>query len=264
MKGLASVLGILLFSAAALAGPLEASISGGPATASLDDINTAILVFNTLITHLNETLAVIPNVHGTVDTLAPMISGLTLRASEGYRIADWIALTGAFEYYHVSTATKGQYVGAETSTIDVSAALTDLAFLAGARIQFLDAGLRLAGDIQAGYFYATVDHSVVFQIPSEYPGTISGVPPDGSGRNSGGGLGVEVGLSMTYPIIGGFSVNALVSYRWATVPTLHDASGNTLDLDGNGKEESVSLDGMSVQVGFSLALDLSPTGEKGE
>ncbi len=264
MKGLASVLGILLFSAAALAGPLEASISGGPATASLDDINTSILVFNTLITHLNETLAVIPGVSGTVGTLAPMISGMTLRTSERYWIADSIALTGGFEYYHVSTATKGQYIGAETSTIDVSASLTNLNFLVGSRVKFLDAGLRLAGDVEAGYFYSTLDHSVVFQIPSEYPGAISGVPPEGEGRHSGGTFGVEVGLSVAYPILDGFSVEALLSYRWATVPSLRDAAGNVLDFDGNGTPESVGLEGMSVQIGFSLALDLSPTGEKGE
>ncbi|MCX6100048.1 MAG: hypothetical protein NTV92_01225 [Candidatus Bipolaricaulota bacterium] len=264
MKGLASVIGILLVSGVALAGPLEVSIGGGPATTSLDDINTSILLFNTLITHLNETLAVIPGVSGTVGTLAPMISGMALRASERYWVTDWIAVTGCFEYNRVSTATRGQYIGAETSTIDVSAALTNLSILVGSRIQFLDVGLRLAGDVTAGYFYSTLDHAVVFEIPSEYPDAISGVPPEGEGRASGGTFGVEAGLSMSYPIVDGFCIEALLAYRWATVPVLRDATATPLDFDGNGTPESASLDGLSVQIGFSLALDLSLDGEKGE
>ena len=118
MKGLASVLVILLLSWSALAGPLEMSIGGGPAATSLNDINAAIDVFNTLITGLNDTWDVIPGVSGHVDLLAPMISGMVLCASERYWVADWIAFGGRFEYSRLATSTRGQYQGAETSTID--------------------------------------------------------------------------------------------------------------------------------------------------
>jgi len=264
MKWLASAMAVLLVSGVALAGPLEVSIGGGPSTMSLDDINTSILLFNTVITHLNETLAVIPGVSGSVGTLTPLISGMGLRASEKYWIADWAAVTGSFGYARVATATHGQYIGDATSTIDVAATVTTLSFLVGSRIQFLDAGLRLAGDVTAGYFYTTFDYSVVFEIPSEYPDAISGVPPEGEGRHSGGTFGVEAGLSMSYPIVDGFFIEALLTYRWAAVSVLRDATATPLDLDGNGVPESASLDGLSVQIGFSLALDLSLDGEKGE
>jgi hypothetical protein len=264
MKGLASLPVILLLGWSALAGPLELSISAGPAATSLNDINTAILVFNTLITHLNETLAVIPGVSGHVDPLAPMISGIALRASERYWVADWIAFSGRFEYSRLATSTRGQYQGAEASTIDVSAGLHNLSVLVGSRVEFLDVGLRLSGDVAVGYFYTTFDHAVVFEIPSEYPDAISGVPPQGEGRHAGGTLGLEVGLSMSYPVADGLSIEALLAYRSATIPVLADAAGQSLDLDGNGAPESATLDGLSVQVGFSLAIDLSLDGEKGE
>jgi len=265
MKGLASVLVTLLLSWTALAGPLELSISGGPAVTSLNDINAAIDVFNRLITALNDTLDVIPGVlGGHVKPLASMITGIVLCASERYWVADWIAFGGRFEYSRLATSTRGQYLGAETSTIDVSAALHNLSILVGSRVQFLDVGLRLSGDVAVGYFYSTFDHAVVFEIPSEYPYAISGVPPEGEGRHAGGTFGLEAGLSMSYPIVDGFSIEVLLAYRSATIPVLTDAGGQSLDFDGNGTPESATLDGLSVQVGFSLAIDLSLDGEKGE
>lgn len=277
MKGLASVVGILLSSAVVLASgtalgaplsassaqPLELSIGAGPTTMSLDGINTSILLFNTLIAHLNETLAVL-GVAGTVEALAPLYGGMSLRASERYWIADWIALTGGFEYGRASTSTRGQYHGAETSTIDISAELSSFSVLAGARVQFVDVGVRLAAEAAASYFYSTFDHAVVFEIPSEYPNVIAGTPPQGDDRHSGGSLGLIAGLSLSYPIFPGFAIEALVGYRWATVPVLRNATATPLDLDGNGITESATLDGLSIQIGFSLALDLSLDGEKGE
>jgi hypothetical protein len=257
------VLVILLLGGAAWASPLELSLDGGPATASLDDLNTSILVFNSLIEHLNATLAAIPGVTGTVDTMPPMISGASFRAAERYWVADWIAFTGSFGYYQTSTATRGQYVGSETSTIDVSASLSTISVLAGVRVQFLDVGLRLAADAAAGYYYATLDHAVTFEIPSEYPDVIAGVPPEGAGRDAGGAFGAEAGLSIAYPLFDSFSVEALVAYRWITVPALRHGAV-PLDLDGNDTPESATLDGLSVQIGFSLAIDLSLDGEKGE
>jgi len=272
MKALASVMVILLLGGSALgaplgsasAQPLELSIGAGLTTMSLDDINTAILVFNTLITHLNETLAVIPGVSGAVDPLEPLYSGLDFSASERFWVSDWLALTGCLEYARAATSTYGQYHGADTSTIAVSATLSSFHVLAGARIEFLDAGLRLAADAAAGYFYSMLDHAVTFEIPSEYPDVIAGVPPEGEDRHSGGGFGLAASLSLSYPIVEGFAVEALVGYRWASVPTLRNAAGTALDLDGNGAPESATLDGLSVRVGFALTFDLSLGGEKGE
>ncbi len=274
MKGLASGTIILLASAAILAGaaaiasaaaqPFEVSIGGGPTTMSLDDINTSILLFNALITHLNETLAVIPGMSGAVDALEPLYSGMSVRASERYWVTDWLALTGCFEYGRAATATRGQYQGAATSTIDIAATLSNLSVLAGARLRFLDVGLRLAADAAVGYFYSTFDHAVTFQIPSEYPDAIAGVPPQGEDRHSGGTFGLSAGLSLSYPLFEEFSVEALVGYRWADVPILRNAAATALDLDGNGTSESATLDGLSMQIGFTLALDLSLGGEKGE
>jgi hypothetical protein len=118
--------------------------------------------------------------------------------------------------------------------------------------------------LAVGYFYSTFNHSVVFEIPSEYPDAISGVPPEGEGRHAGGTFGLEVGLSMSYPIADGVSIDALLAYRSATIPTLLDAAGTSLDFDGNETPESATLDGLSVQIGLSIAIDLSLDGEKGE
>lgn len=272
MKGLASGMVLLLVGGAAwgapLAGtsaqPLELWVGGGPTTMSLDDINTSILLFNTLIEHLNETLAVVPGVTGIVRPMAPLERGMSVRAAERFRITEWLALTGAFEYARTATSTQGEYHGSETSTIDISAAVSGLDVLAGVRIEFLDVGIRLAADAAAGYFYTTFDHAVTFEIPSEYPDVIAGVPPEGEDRHSGGSFGLAAALSLAYPIVDGFAVEALVGYRWAVVPTLRNTQGVVLDFDGNGTPESATLDGLSIQIGFSVALDLSLGGEKGE
>jgi hypothetical protein len=258
------VLVVVLLSGAAWASPLELSLSAGPAATSLNDINAAIIFVDTLITLLNETLRVIPGVSGSVDTLGPMTSGLALRAAERYWLADWIAFGGRFEYTRLATSTRGQYQGAETSTIDVALAFHELSFLVGTRVQFLNAELRLAGDIAGGYFYATCDRAVTFEIPSEYPDAISSTPQAGEGRHSGGTLGLEAGLSLSYAITDGLCLEALLSYRSATIPELTDAAGQPLDLDANDSPESATLDGLSVEVGFSLSIDLSLDGEKGE
>jgi len=48
------------------------------------------------------------------------------------------------------------------------------------------------------------------------------------------------------------------------VPTLRNATATPLDFDSNGTTESADLRGLSLQIGLSLALDLSLGGEKGE
>lgn len=264
MKGLAAVIVVVLLGEAALAGSLELSLSAGPAATALNDINAAVGFVNTLIETLNETLAVIPGVSGSVRTLEPMTSGLALRAAERYWVADWIAVGGRFEYASLGTSTRGQYQGAETSTIDVALGFNQLSLLAGVRLQFLDAGLRLAGDIAGGLFYATCDRAVTFEVPSEYPSALSGTPQEGEGRHSGATLGLEAGLSLSYPVADGLSVEALLSYRSASIAELLDAASQPLDLDNNDSPESATLDGLSVQIGFSVAIDLSLDGEKGE
>lgn len=272
MKGLASVLGILLVvglaigapTAARDAGRLDVGIGVGPTTAALDDINTAIVLFNTLIEHLNETLAVVPGVTGSVAVLDPLYSGMSVRATERYWVADWFALTGSFEYGRTETSTRGQYHGAETSTIDISAVHAHWSVLAGAHIQFLDVGLRLAAEASLGYFHSTFDHAVTFEVPSEYPDTIAGIPDEGEDRHSGSAVGLGAGLCLSYPLFEGVSVEARIGYRWADVPTLRNATATPLDFDSNGTTESADLRGLSLQIGLSLALDLSLGGEKGE
>ena len=67
MKGLATALSaVCVLSIACFAGSLEMSIGGGPSVISLDEINDSIGVFNALITHLNDTFDVHPDVTGSV------------------------------------------------------------------------------------------------------------------------------------------------------------------------------------------------------
>ncbi len=263
MKGLASVLCIMLLAtAAAVAGPLELSIGGGPSATSLDDINASISVFNTLINHLNETFADHPDVSGTVGTLSPIVSGLSMHASERYWLADWIAVGAGVEYTRSGASTYGTYEGSETSTIDLSLASQTLGVLVGSRIRFLNMGLLLAADLAAGFYHSILDHTVVFEIPEEYPDAISGVPPESAGRSTGNTFGVEAGFSLAYPIAEWVTVGALLSYRSATIPALKGEDGQPFDLDGNGVPEAINLDGITVQFTFSIRVDLSLDGGK--
>jgi hypothetical protein len=263
MKGLASGLCIILLAAfAAYAGPLEISIGGGPTATSLDDINASIVVFNTLIEHLNETFAVHPDVTGSVAPLMPMVSGLSLHASERYGFTDWLAVGAQLEYMRSSTSTAGSYQGAETSTIDIDLGFQSIGILLGARVTFLNLGLLLAADLGVGYYYASLDHDIVFQIPEEYPEVISGVPPEGSGHNAGGAMGFEAGLSLSYPVAPWLSLGSTVTYRSASIGRLTDANGAELDLDGTGVPETANLDGIVVQINFSILIDLSLDGGK--
>jgi hypothetical protein len=263
MKGLAAGLCIILLAAwAAYAGPLEISFGGGPTATSLDDINAAIIVFNTLIEHLNETFAVHPDVTGSVDPLTPMVSGLALHAAERYWINDWLGVGAQLEYTRSGTSTAGEYQGAETSVIDVDLRFQGIGILLGARATFLDLGLLLAADLGVGYYYASLDHDIVFQIPEEYPEAISGVPPEGSGHNAGGTVGFEAGLSLSYPIAEWFTIGSTLTYRSASVGRLTDDQGVDLDLDGSGVPETANLDGIIVQLTFSINIDLSLDGGK--
>ncbi len=263
MKGLASVLGIILLGGcAALAGPLELSIGGGPSAISLGAWNAITESWNTLIGHFNEFAAAHPDVSGSVRTLDLLTTGLVAHAAERYWILDWLALGARFEYEHSESATSGTYVGAETSTVDIALEYSTIALLAGVRFLFLDAGLRLAGDASMGYYHGSLNHSVVFEIPSEYTDAISGLPPESAGRHSGDTVGFEVGLALDVPFAEGGYLGAMVAYRSAAITVLTDAAGDELDLDGDGTAEDANLSAISVRFCFSIDIDLSLDGEK--
>jgi len=263
MKGLATLLmTLVVISITASAGPLEMSFGGGPSAMSLGSINASIGVFNTLIAHLNETFAVHPDVSGTVDPLDPMVSGLSFRVGERFWLTDWFGLGASAEYFSSSTDTLGYYEGSEISTIQVALDLTTVGLLVGGRATFLDAGLRLAAEGGIGYYYVVSNRAVVFEVPSEYPDVISGVPPEGDERYTGGTFGFELGLSLSYPVARWFSIGSFVSYRAATVSVVTDSVGNELDLDGDGTPEAIDLDGISVRLSLSFNIDLSLNGEK--
>lgn len=257
MKGLASVLiATLILSVTAAAGPLEFAFGAGPSAFSLSTMNASVGVFNALITHLNETVDVHPDLSGTVELLAPLSSGISLYAGERFWLTDWLGLGASIDYFRTSTATLGHYQGAEVSTIDVNVDMTSVGVLLGARATFVDLGLRLSADAAAGYFLAVSNRSVTFEIPAEYPDVISGVPPDGTGRYSGGAFGFELGLSLSYPIAEWFAIGTTVAYRSAHVPTLLDSAGVELDIDGDGQPEPAELGGITVRLTFSLSIDL--------
>jgi len=264
MKGLATgLLAILLIGAAASAGQLEMAIGGGPAAISLKEINGSIGVINTVIDLLNETFAVHPDVTGSVGQLDPISSGLSLCAEEWYWLTDWFAFGGRFEYLRSSSAVSGEYHGADLSTIDIALGMNSVGFLLDGRATFLDMGIVLSVQAGIGYYYAAFDRSVTFQIPVEYPDVISVVPPEGTGRHSGGTFAVELGISLCYPITSWFSIGSSISYRSGSVERATDRDGAGLDLDGDGVTEGLNLDGISVQIAFSVDIDLSLTEEKG-
>jgi len=263
MRGLALVLfTVLVTGVAAIAGPLEMWVGGGPAATSLEEVNAAIGVFNTLIAHLNETFEVHPDVSGAVDPLQPIIGGLALRAGERYWLNDWFAIGAQVEYVRSASATTGEYVGSSLSTIDIALGFHTVGFVLNGRATFLDVGLQLAAEVGAGFYYSMIDRAVVFEVPSEYPDAISGIPPEGTERFTGSALGFEAGMSLAYPLTKWFTIGSLLSYRSATVPSLSNNQGAALDIDGDGMSESMTLDGITVQLTFSIIVDLSLEGEK--
>ena len=259
---LTALLFVWLIHLAAMAGPLEMSLGGGPSATSLDAINESIELFNTLITHLNETFGVHPDVEGAVAPVPPIHGGMYLHAAERYWLADWFALGGHVGYSRASTATTGFYEGSEISEISVDLAFHSVSGVLGGEATFLDVGLRLGGFGGIGYYYVLLDRKTVFEIPIEYPDIISGVPPEGEGRYTGGSIGFEAGLSLAYPIAPWFMIGSRLTYRSARIPELTDAAGSVLDLDGDETGESISLSGLTVQLTVSINIDLSLDGRK--
>jgi hypothetical protein len=263
MKGLASVLiGIVLMGITAIAGPLELGLGAGPSFTSLDSLNDSIGVFNALIEHLNDTFAIHPDVEGTVDLMPSMGTGLYLSAVEEYRLTNWFALGAHVEYMGSSSETVGFYQGSEISQIDLAYRSHVLGGVLRGDATFVNLGLRLGAIGGVGYFYTIVDRKAVFQIPVEYPETIAGLPPEGEGRYTGGTLGFEAGISLSYPVFQWLTIGTQVVYRTANVPALRDRQGAELDLDGDGQAESLNLSGLAVQFSFSISIDLSLDGGK--
>ncbi|MFC2096029.1 hypothetical protein ACFLSW_06315, partial [Candidatus Bipolaricaulota bacterium] len=198
MKGLASVVFVIVIGGmAAIAGPLELGLGAGPSFTSLDSFNESIGVLNALIDHLNETFDIHPDVTGTVAPMDSIGTGLFLSAAEQYRLTDWFALGAHVEYTGASSSTTGFYQGTEISQIDVGYRSHILGLVLGGDVTFVDLGLRLGATAGAGYFYTILDRNVVFQIPSEYPDDIAGLPPEGEGRYTGGAFGLEAGITLT-------------------------------------------------------------------
>jgi hypothetical protein len=263
MKGLATALLFIGWSsAAAFGGPLEMSFGGGPSAIMLDAINESIGVFNALIEHLNETFAVHPDVSGSVKLVPSIGGGLYFQGAERYWATDWFAIGGHVGYSRASTATTGFYEGAEVSEITVDLAFQAVGGVLGAEATFLDMGLRLGAFGGIGYYYVLMDRVTVFEIPSEYPDVIAGVPPDAEGRYTGSSLGFEAGLSLSYPVADWFTIGSRVTYRSARIRELADNQANVLDLDGDGTGEPVSLSGFTVQLTVSINIDLSLDGRK--
>ena len=263
MKGLAAALLFVgLIHLATIAGPLEMSFGGGPSATSLDAINESIGLFNTLITHLNETFAVHPDVTGAVNPVPPIGGGMYFQAAERYWLTDWFALGGHVGYSRASTATSGFYEGAEVSEINVDLAFHSVGGVLEGVATFLDMGLRLGAFGGIGFYYVILDRKTVFEIPTEYTDIIAGVPPEGEGRYTGGSIGFEAGFSLTYPVAPWFMIGSRLTYRSAKIAELTDEAANVLDLDGDETGESIGLSGLTVQLTVSINIDLSLDGRK--
>jgi hypothetical protein len=263
MKGLATALLFVgLIHPIVIAGSLEMSFGGGPSAVSLDAISDFIELSNAWITELNETFSVRPDVTGTVDLVPPIGGMLALHGAERYWLNDWFALGGHIGYSRTSTATAGFYEGTEVSEIAVDLAFHSVGCVLGGEARFLNVGLRLSAFGGVGYYYVIVDRKTVFEIPSEYQGIPVGVPPEGEGRYTGGTIGFEGGVSLTYPVAPWFLIGSRMAYRSARVSELTDATANVLDLDGDDVGESISLSGLTVQLAVSINIDLSLDGRK--
>lgn len=262
MKGLATALLVVLVAGCGgFAGSLEMSFGAGPSAASLTALDEAIGVFNALILHLNETFSVHPDVSGVVPPMNAIGSALTLSAGESYRPLDWLAIGANIEYTRSESSTSGFYQGAEISEIDLDLDFHAIGLTLGARVTFLDVGLRLSAIGGVGWYHTILDRDITLQIPAEYPDAIAGIPPEGVGRATGNTFGFEAGIGLAYPVLPWLTIGTDLVYRSAQVPLLRDAAGIPLDLDGNGIPEPVDLDGIAVRLSFSIRIDLSLDGK---
>lgn len=263
MKGLVTVGTVLiLWSVTLTAGPLELYFGGGPSAAALGEINAIKDLFNTIITELNSNIALLPEITGEIGELDQIGGGIAYQAGERFWLSERLALGGKLEYFRTATSTAGVYTSSETSEISIALNCYSVGLVLGGRYDFLEAGLVLSADLGIGYYYAGFDKAITFQIPPEYPEAISGLPPEGEGRYSGSTFGLEVGLSLSYPIADWLTIGSAIFYRSLTLSGMSDGAGTGLDVDGNGIAEEVDLGGITVQLAFSLSIDLSLEREK--
>jgi len=263
MKGLLSVLlGIMLLSLPVMAGSLELALGAGPSFAALDAANDSIEVFNALIVHLNETFDVHPDVSGTIAPMPSMGRGLFLSGAERYWLTEWFGFGAHIDYFGAASDTAGFYQGDAVSRIDLSYALDVVSASMAADVAFVDVGIRIGASIGAGYHYGTLEQTVVFEVPDEYPETIAGIPPEGEDRFTGGGLGFEASMFIAYPITEWLIVGTRVAYRSASIPEFTNAAGTPWDPDGDERANGLNLTGFAVQLSFSIAIDLSLDGGK--
>jgi len=258
MKGLVGVMGVILWSVTLFAGGLAPFVGVGPGGAALGDINQAITLFNHIIADLNDTSKNTSTIDGTVPRLPKLGSGLTYQAGERFWIFNNMSIGGKAEYFRTASSTAGAYTAAdgETSSIKLDLDCSFVGFVLSGRFNFLDYGLVLSGHGGIGYYYSGFSTDITFEMPSGYP-PISTYPPEGKWHYNNSAVGIEAGISLSYPLTQWFAVGADLTYRALTMPTLTDAHGTGLDLDGDGTPERIDLSGISVQFTVSLAIDLS-------
>ncbi len=255
MKGLMPVMIItLLWGTVAFAGPLEFFVGGGPSAAALGDINANIDVVNAIIADLNET----PTVDGNVPALPSLGNGLSYQAGERYWLNDFLALGGKLEYFQARSETAGTYTTiapSEVSDIAIDLRCQSVGLIFGGRLMFLNAGLMLAVDFGVGYYYSGLDTAIAFEMPTDYD--ISIQLPNGDGHYNGSSVGIEGGVSLSFPLTSWFNVGTSVLYRSLTVQQVTDAQGNGFDMDGDGAAEVVDLSGITVQFTISIDIDIA-------
>lgn len=253
---------LILSCAPLFAAPLEFHVGGGPSAAMLGEINAIIDHWNTLISYLNTTFDIHPDVSGEVPEIPRIGGGIAIQAGERYWITDRLALGGKIEYFRTDTSTAGSYLSSETSEIAVSFDCYSVGLLLGGRYTFLDVGVQLAAELNIGYAYSGFRRSVVFQVPPEHPYEISDLPIEGLGHYSDTGLGLETGLSLSVPITDWLGIGTSIAYRSLGLDALKTSAGIGLDLDGDGINEQLGLNGITVQFTLFARIDLFPTEQK--
>ena len=264
MKGLAAVCLLLLLAWPAAAGSLEFAVEGGPTAVALVELNADVDRVNAVIRHVNETLALLPNVEGQVPEIERLGGGICLEAAERYRPSEWLGIGGKLSYARTAKEMSGQYVSTDTSeisSVEMALDLVAVGALLDMTFDFLDAGILLGGGLSAGYYFVGFAHTSLFEIPEEYPEALSGLPPDAQAQYSGGGFGLEASLHVSVPVFSGFSIETAVAYRYAQA-SLADGSGQRPDLDGNGPVDRTDLSGMTVRIGFSWEVEIPGSDEK--
>ena len=254
MKGLAAVVGlVVLVQLSAIAGGLGLFVGAGPGGAALGEINQAITLYNRLLDSFNNT----PTITGTVPPIPSLGSGITYQAGEQFWITDDFALGGKIEYFRTTAATAGEYQsGGKKTPVSIALDCSTIGFVITSGFNFLHYGLTLGAHGGVGYYYSGFTSNITFSVPSGYNKTISVHPHTGTGHYNNRAFGVEAGLSLLYPLTPWLSLGVDATYRALTAPSLVDAHGTGLDLDGDGKVERLDLSGISVLISVSVKLDL--------